>query len=170
MSVPFKLTEGAVTLISDHIRANIGAALDAVSTAAGLPSVTLENPRSYFIWPKPQGYELPAVFVISDDLDFKIEERKPNFINGQDRIMVSVLVEDQDEEMLTYKSWRYQAALHDVLDFSELVSTDQKLAIKVVVYHHKFTPVFANTDGISGGGKFRKEVVLMCNVEHWESF
>lgn len=168
MSAPYKLTEGATQLIMDCVRANIAAALDVVSAQAGLPKVSTENPRSYFIWAKPQGYQLPAIFVISDDLDFKIEERKANCINGQSRFTVSVLVEDQNEDDITYKAWRYQSALHYVLDGTKIVSTDGSLAIKIVVYHHRFSPVFSQ-DGVPGG-QFRKEVVLMCNVEHIESF
>lgn len=170
MSAPFKLTEGMVNQIIAAIQTQIGPALDAVAGAVTRPSVSLETPFSYFTYAKPQGYKVPAIFVLSDDMDFKIQEHKANFISAVGKVNVSVVVEDQEAESTLYKAWRYQSALHYVLDEAVLTTADQKLVNKIIVYHHKFSDLYFDIKGPSGGASFRKEVVLMCNVEHRESF
>lgn len=170
MSAP-KLAEGQVTLLISYIQTNIGAALDSVASGLGAtrPNVSLENPKSYFIFERPQGYELPAVFVMLPDLDFRIKDMKANFINAEGKLAVVVWVEDQDEEKLTYKAWRYQSALYSVLDQADIVSSDQKLKLKPVVYHTEVsnTQEYATDQG--QGARFRKAVLLRCNVEHLET-
>lgn len=165
-----QLAEGATNLIIDYIQANIGAQLDLVGSLVGLPQMTLENPVKYFIYPKPQGYRLPAVFVICDNMDFRIGDKKANFVNAKDKFMISILVEDQDEEILTYKAWRYQSALHAVLDEANIVSSDNTLKLTVVVYNSTFSPIFSRTESGGEGAQFRKEIVLQCEVEHMENF
>lgn len=171
MSQYHKLIEGATNLIIDYIQSGIGAQLDIVAAQVGAPAVTLENPVAYFIYPKPHGYSLPAVFVICDDLDFRIVENKSNFINAKDMFKISILVEDQDADNLTYKAWRYQSALHQLLDEATLTSADNKLVLKIIVYRGTFSATYMREDVQPGdGGKFRKEILLECQVEHYENF
>lgn len=165
-----KLSEGTRSLMIDYLKANLPAALDVVGANVGDPQMQLDNPRAYFIYPKPAGYELPAVFTIVDDFDFRITEKKANFINAKVKVNVSVEVEDQDAEILTYKADRYLSALHSVLDEADIVSGDSKLALTVIVYHARYSPVYMRPEGSGDGGKFRKEVLLECEVEHVENF
>ena len=165
-----QLSEGTRNLIVDYLKANLPAALDVVGSSVGAPQMQLDNPRSYFIYPKPAGYGLPAVFVIVDDFDFRISDKKANFVNAKVRVNVSVEVEDQDAETLTYKADRYLSALHSVLDEADIVSEDSKLALKVIVYHGRFSPLYMRQEGTGDGGKFRKEVLFECEVEHVEGF
>lgn len=166
------LAEGATSLIISTIQSNIGAALNSVASyftgnGPGL-GVSLENPREYFFYEKPQGYRLPAVFVIPKDIDFAIDKNKSNFINAETKYMVSVLLEDEDLERLTIKAWRYQSALHSVLDLTDMTSSDNSLHLKCVVQHASFSPTWTKDDGLDGS--FRKEVVLECRVTHLENF
>lgn len=165
-----KLAEGATNLLISHIQQNIGAALDVVGAQVGIPQMSLENPKSYFIYEQPEAYECPAVFIVIDDLDFKIQDRKPNSLNAEDRFNIAICVEDQDAEILTYKAWRYQSALYAILDRTTLVATDQSLVLKCVVYRARFSQVYSRTEGQGPGGKFRKEILLECNVTHLENF
>lgn len=166
------LAEGATTLIISQIQTNIDSALNSVATyftgTGPGNGVSLENPREYFFYEKPQGYMLPAVFVIPKDIDFSIDKNKSNFVNAQTKYMISVLVEDEDLERLTVKAWRYQSALHSVLDQTSMVSSDNSLQLKCVVYHATFSPTWTTEDGLKGS--FRKEVVLECEVTHLENF
>lgn len=166
------LAEGATNLIISAIQTNIGSALSGVATyftgSGPGNGVSLENPREYFFFEKPQGYMLPAVFVIPKDIDFQIDSNKSNFINAKTKYMVSILVEDEDLERLTVKAWRYQSALHSVLDQAVLTSSDNSLQLRVVVYHASFSPTWTKDDGLDGS--FRKEVVLECEVTHLENF
>jgi hypothetical protein len=165
-----KLVEGARALIIDYIQTNIAANLTIVAAAVGPPQVTLEVPQSYFIFEKPHGYELPAVFVICDNFDFRIQDKKSNFVNASAKFKVCVLVEDQDEENLTYKVDRYLSAMHQTLDETQILSMDGSLNIIIVVYRVTFSPIFTREEGSGDGGKFRKEIVLECEVEHIENF
>lgn len=170
MNIP-KLAEGQVTNIITYIQANIGSALDAVAAASPeRPIVSLESPKSYFVTKKQQGYSLPAVFVLLPSLDFRIKNRAANFINAEGKTAVVVWVEDQDEELLTYKAWRYQSALHAVLDEADIYSSDNLLHLKSVVYsvEESETQEFVTDQG--EGARFRKAVLLRCNVEHLENY
>lgn len=162
------LAEGAVRYMVDYIKANIGAALDNVSQNVGVPQVQLNNPLNYFIYEQPDAYQCPAVIVIMDDMDFKIEERKSNFVNAQDKINVSIVVEDQDQSLLTVKAWRYQSALHALLDGSTITSPDDAMVLKCFVYRARFSSVYARPEDTPSVGAFRKEVLLECGVTHFE--
>jgi hypothetical protein len=172
MSAPIpRLAEGDVTLITAYIKANIDAALAGVRAQWADALVTTESPQSYFIYRKAQGYKLPAVFVIHDEMDFRIADMKANFINGKSTIAVSVLVEDKDEFLLTKKAFRYQQALHYVLDQAQMVSNAGGLKLICVVYRHTFSPHWTTgEDNSEDGVNFRKEVVLECQVEHLENY
>lgn len=162
-----QLTEGAVDTITAYIQANIGAALNTVA-AKYSDGISLENPRSYFTYPKAQGYRLPAVFVIADEIDFNIDKNKANFISATDRFKISILVEEKDEDRVTRKCWRYQSALHSVIDQAQMVSSDNLLKLVGGVYKSSYSPVW--TDAKGEDGQFRKEVVLECEVTHLENY
>lgn len=175
MSAPVpKLLEGTVTLIQSYIQANIGAALDAISSNGFNTDVdvTLENPASYFIYEKPQGYRLPAVFVMSDNFDFKTKENASNFINATAPINVSIEIEDKTQDLVTYKAWRYQSALYSVLNGTQILSGDSNLKLIVWVYKMLQSALYnpKDVEGESGSASFRKEVVLQCEVSHLENF
>lgn len=165
-----QLLEGSATLIVNYITANIAAALDVVGAAVGQPQVALENPKEYFIYPKAAGHELPAIFVICDDMDFRLADKKSNFINAEARFKISALVEEQGEEQLTYKAWRYLSALHAVLDEANILNADESLKLIARVDKTRISPTFMRDEGGGDGGKFRKEILLECNVEHLENF
>lgn len=167
-AIPY-LAEGDILLISSYIKSNIAASLANVRGLWNDAKVTTEPPQDYFIYQKPQGYRLPAVFVIHQQMDFRIAEQKANFINGKSQIDVSVVVEDKDEFLLTIKAFRYQQALHQVLDQAQIISGDNNLKLIVVVYRHTFSPHWAAKEDGSDDVNFRREVVLECQVEHLEN-
>lgn len=164
-----KLLEGEIDLIEEYIQNNISSALDAVS-ATYSDGIGLENPREYFIYPKSKGLQPPCIFTIADDIDFKISENNSNFVNAEGRINISLLAEDTDEERLTRKVYRYQSALHSVLDEANIVSTDSLLSLKVVVYSSALSDIYGRPEESGDGGHFRKEVVMRCRVAHFENF
>lgn len=164
-----RLGEGCRNLIIDYLKAGLPDALNEVGAAAKDPQMTLEDPRQYFVYEKPQGLALPAVFVIVDSINFRIAEKQANHVNAKARVNVSILVEDQDEETLTYKADRYLSALHGVLDQANIVAEDGAQALTVVVYNATFSPRYMAQEAQGDGGKFRKEVLLECQVELMET-
>jgi hypothetical protein len=168
-----KLAEGARNLIISYLQANLPTALNVVAAAQpGNPAVSLENVRHYYIYEKSKALDCPVLFVICDSIDFRIQEKKSNFLNAKDRFRISVLVEDQDTARLTVKADRYLSALHQTLDKVDINSTDGTLSLRSVVYRASFSPIFSRkevNDATGDGGHFRRECVLECEIEHYEA-
>lgn len=168
MSYP-KLTEIAVGLINDYIQANIDTELAGVDLDRGDHLVNTDPPQSYFIYNFPQVFKAPAVIIYADDLDFKKRDRGQNHINAEHKIYISVIIEERTAEFLTVKAWRYQAALHHLLDQVPLVSADKKVKIVIVVAHAAYSPIYTSDQGKGVESQvFRKEVSLELAVEHFE--
>lgn len=162
-----KLIEGATDQIIAYLKANLPAAISSVS-ALYSDGIDLSPVAQWMIYPKVQGFDLPVVFVIADDQDFNIQKNSANFIAATDHFKISIVVDEVDEERLTRRAYRYQSALHSVLDGATMVSSDNLLVLKSVVYRASFSDVWQAKESESGG-KFRKEVVLECNIEHFEN-
>lgn len=167
------LAETTVNMMIQYIQANIDAALDAVQTDTSsyksIDHVTLESPRSYFIYPKIKGYQTPAVMVIVDDFDFRPSIKGANHINASVRTSVAVLLEDRDEERLTIKAYRYLDAFHKVLEQAEVEDASIGVKIVIIVNRALFTPHYTDA-GSDSQGLFRKELQLECAVEHYSNF
>jgi hypothetical protein len=168
-----QLIEIGTYLIRDHIKANISTALADIRVDRADAKVSTEPPQSqsYFFYPKAKGYKTPAIFIIGDAIDFNQETYQANFVRGAARFNVTALVEDRMAELVTIKAWRYQAALHAILDQANLVDANSKLKIFVRVSNVELSPLYSDTvDENSPKAVFRKEAVLALTVEHCENF
>lgn len=163
------LVETAVDLVVKHIKANIGAALSDIRVNRGDNAVTMEPPRDYYIYPKAKGYRTPAVFVIGDRIDFLKERRGANHINAAIRLNVTVLIEDKDAERITKKAYRYQAAIHQVLDQVRLIPDDNQAMLTVVIQNAGFSPLYSNLNDGDPQAVYRKEVSLEMDVYQFEA-
>jgi hypothetical protein len=163
------LFEIASELIRDRIKAQIPSALASIRTDRADSMVTTEPPVNYFFSEQPAGFRAPSVFIITEGGDFNLTTKAANHINALIRMNVSVVVEDRDTFRLTYKSWRYQAALHQVLAQESLTSVDGAVTLKVKIASASFSPVYTNAQADDDPqGTFRKEVVLGLEIEHYE--
>lgn len=167
-----QLSETGVQLIENYIKDNITAALAAVA-AIRPGDVTTESPssESYFPYFKAHGYRCPAIFVVDDGMDFRQSETKANFINAMFSVNVSVKVEDKTMDLLTVKAWRYQAALHSLLDQTTLATQDGK--VNLVSRVRKIEPDGPYTYGNDEADEtatFFKEYMLKLDVEFFENF
>lgn len=166
-----RLAEEEYKLIEAHIKAHIAARLAELRTDRADAKVTTEPPQSYFKYPRAKGYKTPAVFIIVDRINFRQTEKGANHINALSRVNVSVLIEDRDRDSLTVKAWRYQSVLHALLEQTILTSQDSKVKLAVRVTSADFGSLYTNTDNEENPQSvFRKEVVLECDVEHFENF
>jgi len=165
-----KLIETAVKMIETEIQSKISTALTNVSTYRTGDEVALPVPQSYFIFPKAAGYRTPAIFTIADGVSFE-KDRGANHINAAARITVAALLENQDLNRLVLQTWRYQAALHEILDQTELSSTDSKVRLMIRVTDIDFSSEYTVADDPNDPRAiFRKEVHLRCDVNHIEQF
>ncbi len=169
MSVRY-LAETIVTTVRDHIKSNITGALSDLRLDRGDAKVSTEPPQSYFIYEKAKGYRTPACFTILRNMNFQKSELGANHITGKADVTVSVLVEDKDAEKLTVKAWRYHAALHNLLDQTNLLVSPNKAKLFVIVRDASFSPIFTAETAEKSAGVFRKEVALLCEVQHREAF
>lgn len=169
MSVQY-LAETSVNEITSLIKANISAKLAALRTDRGDSKVSTEPPQSYFIYEEAKGYRTPAVFVIARSIDFQKEVYGANHTAAKIDIGVSVLVEDKDKEKLSIKAWRYQAALHEILNQAIIVVSPNKAKLFLIVKNADFSPVFTAKQAEGSSGAFRKEVALTVEVQQRESF
>lgn len=166
-----RLTEASVELTLELIKQNIATALGTVRAYYG-DSFTVEPPptQSYFIYEKALAYKCPAVFVMCDAFQFNTKQTGPNFIDATAKLNVSVVIEDKEMDKLTPKAWRYQSALHQILNQAIIETSDQKVRLDIVVINNTFSPIYSNTKKPGQGPvMFRKEVVVECDVYHKES-
>lgn len=163
------LVETAVVMIKEKLQADLPAALTDIRVNRDDAFVTMEPPRDYFIFEKAKGYRTPAVFIIGDRIDFMKERRGANHINAAVRVNITVLVEDKDAERITTKAYRYQAALHQVLDQVRLQSSDNQASLTVVIQSAGFSPLYSNLQPGDPQAVYRKEISLEVDVFQFEA-
>jgi len=163
------LAEISTTLLLDYIQNNIEAALGKVSIDRADNLVSLEKPKSYFYYSNIKGLQLPAIIAIAEDIDFRKKEKQANFINAIIRTNVVCLVEDIDTKKLQLKAWRYQAALHEILDQAEIENSAKTVKDIIVITSARFSPTYTESDNPNDGRSiFRKEALLELEINHYE--
>ncbi len=156
-----QLVELCVDEIISRLQTELPAELAVIHGDRGAPIVTMEAPRDYFTYPRAMGYRTPVCFVIGDSIDFLKEIRGANHVNARITINVTVLVEDKDADKVTRKAYRYQAAMHQVLDQVSLTPAGKNTKITLVVQTAAFSPLYSNTDDATApNAVFRKEISL----------
>lgn len=161
------IVESPRKMILAQIKTNIAAALAAVRTDRDDPIVNTELPpdQSYFTFSGAKAYRKPAIFVVAQEVDFKLD-RGQNFIDGTIRFIVSVVVEEKNQTLLTVKADRYLDALHSLLQGIEIVDEDNKTKIVISVMKARFSEDFAEKPDV--GMQFTKEVAFDCDVEIYQ--
>lgn len=155
------LVETCVRMIEGALKTDMASALSDIRINRADNFVTLEAPRDYFIYPRAMGYRTPAVFIIGDSVNFQKRESGANHINANVRVNVTILVEDKDAERIMIKSYRYQAAAHQVLDQKQFLSGDNEAKMTCVIQSATFSPLYSNTeDSKAPGAVFRREIAL----------
>lgn len=160
------IVESARNMIIANIKAGIPAALAAVRTERG-NSVGTEIPpdQSYFIYSPAKAYRRPGIFVVAQEVDFKLD-RGQNMIDATIRFIVSVAIEERLQELLTIKADRYMDALHSLLQGIELVDSTLKTKIVISVMKARFSEDFS--EKVETGVQFTKEVAFDCDVEIYQ--
>lgn len=166
------LVETATDMLVECIENNIAAALVDVRAdrnAAGNQGISTPVFREYFIARNYSALQAPSLFVVCDDVDFKKKERGANFIDATAHYTIAAISEGQTNEMVARATWRYQAALSDVLDQKALTSADGAFKIIVIVRNADFSEEYdVSTKQGNPAQRWRKEVHLKCDVEIYE--
>jgi hypothetical protein len=165
-----RLVEISVGLIEAHLQANITTALGALEVQRNDTLVVLESPKDWFRYAPEKGYRMPAIYTICNVMRM-MNDRGANHINAQMEIVVSALLGGTTLDELVTKTWRYQAVLQGLLHEQSLTTGDGAVKIVCKVEEMHFSPELTDTiDRDEKQNVFRKEVSLVLNVEHYESF
>ena len=162
------LVELACDLIITKLKTELPTELNDIRSNRADNLVTMEAPRDYYIYPRAKGYRTPAVFVIGDRIDFMKAQRGANHVNANVRVNVTILVEDKDAERLMRKSYRYQSAMHQVLDQAIMMTADNQARYTVVVQNASFSGLYSNLEAGDPQAVFRQEIALECDVINFE--
>lgn len=165
-----QLIETDIELIIKALQDNFKAALAEISAIRNDSDIktALPEPKEYFRYEKASGYRPPCVFVIADNIDFSLNQGK-NYISSRNRINICVLVEDLKDANLTYMAYRYQAAAFGILQNMPFQTADGSVKIVVNITDATFSTTYTNAQQKNNAaGVFRKEILLRCEVEHYE--
>lgn len=166
MSTAVNLTEKTSDLILDYIKANIAQALAEVRVdRAGDKSASTEVPKTYFNYSPVKGFRLPAVVLVFDEIDFRLDQGQ-NFINSDMSAVLSVAVEAKDQDELTRKSWRYQDAIYKLMNRATFSEPDLKFTVLVEKARYSNDAVMqsdANTQS-----NFAKEVAFDLTIKQYQ--
>lgn len=166
------LIEPATDMIVAYIKENIAPALVAINASRNAvfnAGVAIPVPRQYFIDKNYMALQPPSIFVVCEDIDFK-KDRGANHINATARYGIAAIQEGQTTEQVARITWRYQAALSQILDNLSLTSSDKTFRINVIVTGASFSEVYEEgTQPSSPAYRWRKGVELMCDVEFYEA-
>lgn len=167
----YRLAESTVGLIEAQIKTNIAGALSSVRTYRNDALVTLESPKEYFRYEQPAYvYQPPAIFTILKSQDIRSQQMGSNHINSLCDVFVAIVIQDRNQNNLVTKSWRYQAALMQLLHEVTLTSSDSSVKLFCKVQTCEFSQSINIKDQKATDNVFRKEVSLRLQVEHIENF
>lgn len=168
----FHLIEPATDMLQTYITANIEAALASIRASRNsVQNLGIPTPefREYFIARNYSALQVPALFIVCDDVDFKKSQRGANFIDATAHYTFAAVSEAQTNALVARATWRYQAALAQILDNLTLTASDKAFTIKVIVRNADFSEEYdVSTQGTNPAKRWRKEVHLKCDVEFWE--
>lgn len=167
-----RLVESATDLMVSYVKSNIAAALTAVRVDADtVRNVGVATPifQEYFIARNYAALKPPSLFVVCDDVDFKKPERGANFIDGTMHFTFAAISTGQTNEIVARATWRYQAALSQILDNARLTSADEAFKIVIIVRTAEFSEEYDVSTQNTAAKSWRKEVHLKCDVEFWEA-
>lgn len=166
-----QLVEIATDMLLDYIKANLPAALaDVRADRNAVENLGLATPipREYFIAKNYVALQPPSVFIVCDDIDFQ-KERGANHINAVAHYGITAISEAQTTENATRITWRYQAALSQILDNVSLTNASDKLKLTVIVRNAEFSEDYEVSSKEGNPAKrWRKGVLLKCDVEFRE--
>jgi len=164
------LAERTVQTIEDHIKANLPAALTALNTDRADDEANCEDVKTFFTYAPASLYRLPAIFTVCQNIDFR-KQNGQNFVQPSVDITVSCVTTARKRELTQKKTWRYQAALHELLDNTSLSAAGDKVKITSIVTAATFSQVFTDSDDKTlPRGTWAQEVALTLEVEHYENF
>ena len=163
-----KLSEVAVLLIRNKLQQDLPAELLSIQQDRGNYDVTLPNPAEYFISEKKKILNLPALFILTDRIDFQLNvgQNHPNALLYMNLTCVN---EDRNTDFVTIQTYRYQAALYSVLSGAQLTDATNNMTLVIKVMQANYSPIYSADDQKTTAGVFRKEVSLALEINLFEN-
>jgi len=159
------ISESTVYGIMNYLKTNLPTCLSDLNQERDDNKASVEAPKSYFPWEVAHAYRCPAIFVIDQDVDMRLEAGS-NFIQASHDLIVSAVLEDRTEELLQKKCWRYQDAIYACLNNVSIILEDSNVLLKPKIRRFYFSEQFSEKGEQLN---FRKEVAAQLEVEHYEN-
>jgi hypothetical protein len=164
MQEPEKVINAIITAIKD----NLGTVMTSLRTEYADSSVQTPLPRSdsYYVAYDYSSNVMPAIYVVGNDIDFQLGTKEANHINSKFGVTVTLMTEAKTSKDVTKQIYRYQAALHAILN-QRTVELGTSLKFVTTVERVNFRPTLTS-DQVKD--LFRKEVALELSVYCYENF
>ncbi len=168
----YHLIEPSVDLILTLLKSRLPAELANVRAVANQTTnlgLATPPPKQFFWSKNLKALDPPTVYVIPQSIDFK-KDRGTNHVNATASFEVAVVCEAQTTQDVSRMCWRYQAALHKILDQARLTSADSALTLTCIPKGGEFGEEFDPSDKPGkASGVFRKGVLIRMDVEIYEA-
>ncbi len=149
------LAEGIVDLITDYLKDNIAAKLNALDTEFETDGhdIELADPVDYFVGEHELDRiaETPAVFVLADDSD--ADNWRDTIIDATHELRIGIVVDDPDTEKLRRRLYRYGRALVELI-------VDAKTAGSLNGFLPRGNPRINYSPTLTDGSRFMGDVTL----------
>lgn len=156
-------------LILDHLKSNINTEI-ANSDYYRADGINIEpiNTEAFYISEKFIDLQPPAVYVIKDGPMTMDYSDSPNWLQGDSHFMVVVSAEDVGADILEKKCETFGQIVFKLLDQLDLVSSDNRLKIHLVIESVDFSDLMAQKHG-QIGEIYRRDVILKVKAKHCEA-
>jgi hypothetical protein len=165
---PMQEPEKVINAIILSIKDNLSTVLTSLRSEYNDPSVPTPLPRSdsYYIAYDYSANVMPAIYVVANSIDFQLGTKEANHINSKIDTTVTLMAEAKTSKEVTKQIYRYQAALHAILN-QRTFELGTSLKFVTTVERVNFRPTLTS-DQVKD--LFRKEVALELSVYCYENF
>ena len=157
-----------------YLTTNLPAAISQESSAFPDGITPLVMPEQTYDYEEAEPPQCPALYVIIDRVDFRLQGQGANHINALATVRCGMIVEEFQASALAHAARRYASILHQVLHGSQIdytVSSVVKVRNIVKVSATSFGESFRkNAEAGEQDGPYRKEFVHELQIEHYENF
>jgi len=158
------MVEGAVSDLVAHLRAQLNGYIGVVYDDESDKTVNLPPVDRYYIAEGIEPLQLPAVFVVTDRSEHRLLVQ--NAAAQVHTVFVALVAEDLEVQRLQQKMWRYGRALWLALHDRSIGDGDAIVLVRGLDYG----PTLRTVVQQAGQRAFRKDVVVRCEVQHYEAF
>lgn len=159
--------------IEAYLATNMASALSAESAAWPDGITPLVPPEQYYHYEEASPPQCPALYVLQDQIDYRLDAKGANHINALAIVRCGVIIEEFHQSDAARAARRWANVLHKILNEAviDYSPSGTVLARQIVkVRRTMFSDTFKKDAAASSeSGPWRKEFVHELEVEHYEA-